>query len=156
MSNNNEVAARPTPPEWPRISSAVVYENPRAAIDWLCKVFGFEIRLVVDGEGGTIAHCELELGADGLIMVAGPKDRFPNWKSPRQVGGANTQTLMAYIDDVDAHCARVRGFGAKVTMEPETHDYGEDFWSDRGYEVEDLDGHRWYFCQRLRSPAAKP
>jgi hypothetical protein len=30
-------------------------------------------------------------------------------------------------------------------------DYGEDYWSDKGYGCEDLEGHTWYFAQRLRS-----
>ena len=33
------------------------YQNAPAAIDWLCKAFGFEKQLVVPGEGeGVIAH----------------------------------------------------------------------------------------------------
>jgi uncharacterized glyoxalase superfamily protein PhnB len=31
------------------------------------------------------------------------------------------------------------------------HDYGEDYWTDRGYECEDHEGHHWWFYQRLRS-----
>ncbi|HXL79506.1 MAG TPA: hypothetical protein VN951_01425 [Pyrinomonadaceae bacterium] len=36
---------RPTPTGWPRISSAVYYEDAPAAIDWLCRAFGFEVRV---------------------------------------------------------------------------------------------------------------
>jgi uncharacterized glyoxalase superfamily protein PhnB len=35
-------------------------------------------------------------------------------------------------------------------VEPETHDYGDDYWSDRGYQVKDLEGHHWWFVQRVR------
>jgi hypothetical protein len=57
------------PPEhWPRISSGVFYEDAAKAIDWLCRAFGFEVRLKVEGEGGRIEHSELTF-ADGLIMV---------------------------------------------------------------------------------------
>ena len=38
------------------------------AIDWLCKAFGFEVRLKVDGEGGRIEHSELVLGG-GLVRA---------------------------------------------------------------------------------------
>jgi len=31
---------KPTPPGWPRISAALFYDDPRAAIDWLCEAFG--------------------------------------------------------------------------------------------------------------------
>ena len=40
-----------------------------AAIDWLCRAFGFEVRLKVEGEGGTIERGELTYG-DGLIVVS--------------------------------------------------------------------------------------
>src|SRR5256885_12656457 len=47
-----------------------------------------------------------------------------------------------------AHCARARAAGARIVAEPKTTDYGEDYWTDRGYEAEDLGGHRWWFYQR--------
>jgi uncharacterized glyoxalase superfamily protein PhnB len=34
---------KPTPSDWPRMSSAVVHQNAAAAIDWLCDAFGFEV-----------------------------------------------------------------------------------------------------------------
>ena len=53
------------------------------------------------------------------------------------------------MDDIEAHCARARAAGAKILSEPKTTDYGSDWWVDRGYEAEDLEGHHWYFAQRL-------
>lgn len=150
---------KPTPAGWPRISSAVFYDDAAGAIDWLCKVFGFEVRLKVEGEGGRIEHSELELG-DGLIMVseAGGKPDRPvplPCKSPRALGGANTQALCVFVDDVDAHCERARAAGAKIVEEPTTHDYGDDYWSDRSYRAEDVEGHHWWFMQRVREPGAR-
>lgn len=137
-----------TPKGWPRISSALFYDDPAAAIDWLCRAFGFKVRIKVEGEGGKIVHSELELG-EGLIMVSGasPEKRGA---SPRSFDGANTQSLMAYIDDVDAHCAAARAAGAKILAEPTVHDYGEEYWADRGYEAADPEGHRFWFAQRIR------
>jgi uncharacterized glyoxalase superfamily protein PhnB len=146
-----------TPEGWPRISSAVFYDDAARAIDWLCQAFGFEVRLKVEGEGGRIEHSELTFG-EGVIMVgsAGGKSSravpLPG-RSPRSVGGANTQMLGIYVDDADAHCARARAAGAKVLEEPATSDYGEEYWSDRSYRAEDLEGHQWWFMQRVRSPA---
>jgi hypothetical protein len=40
-------------------------------------------------------------------------------------------------------------------MEPATHDYGGDYWTDRSYGCVDLGGHHWWFAQRLRNPNAK-
>jgi uncharacterized glyoxalase superfamily protein PhnB len=59
---------------------------------------------------------------------------------------------MVYVDDVDAHAKRARAAGASIVMEPETHDYGGDYWSDRIYECVDLAGHHWWFSQRMRTP----
>lgn len=145
---------KPTPPGWPRISSALYYEDASKAIDWLCRAFGFEVRLKVEGEGGRIEHSELVFG-EGLVMVSEPKDKFPQMRTPSQVGGGNTQNMMVYVDDVEAHCKRAREAGAVIVSEPETHDYGEDYWTDRGYECRDIGGHHWWFYQRLRSPAPK-
>lgn len=145
---------KPTPPGWPRISSALYYEDASKAIDWLCRAFGFEVRLKVEGEGGRIEHSELVFG-DGLVMVSEPKDKFPQMRTPSQVGGGNTQNMMVYVDDVEAHCKRAREAGAVIVSDPETHDYGEDYWTDRGYECRDIGGHHWWFYQRLRSPAPK-
>lgn len=145
------------PPEgWPRISSAVFYDDAAAAIDWLCRVFGFEVRLKVEGEGGRIEHSELVFGG-GLIMVGstGLRASQPNGvpaKSPRSLAGANTQALCVCVDDADAHCARARAAGAEIVDEPATHDYGDDYWADRTYRAKDLEGHHWWFMQRVRDP----
>jgi|SRR5450631_528843 len=141
---------RDPPQGWPRISVALFYQDAAKAIDWLCRAFGFEVRLKVEGEGGSILHSELVLGG-GVVMV-GDSQKTEHRRSPRAVGGANTQSLMVYVDDVEAHCARARASGAKISIEPKTTDYGEEYWEDRSYEAEDLEGHRWWFTQRLRSP----
>lgn len=146
---------KPTPPGWPRISAAVYYDDPAKAIDWLCAAFGFSLQLKVEGEDGRIVHSELRFD-EGMVMVGDAgKDAFEYRKSPRSIGGANTQNLMLYVDDVEAHCKHARGAGAKIVAEPKTSDYGEEYWTDRGYEAEDLEGHHWWFTERLRNPAAK-
>ena len=143
------------PPEgWPRISSSLFYQDPARAIDWLCRAFGFEVRLKVEGEGGRIEHSELVFG-EGLIMVGsegGASHRatpLPG-RSPRSLGGAVTQALCVFVDDVDAHCERAKAAGAKVIEPPTTSDYGEEYWSDRSYRAVDLEGHQWWFMQRMK------
>ncbi|HJS21376.1 MAG TPA: VOC family protein [Steroidobacteraceae bacterium] len=145
---------KPAPPGWPRISSALFYDDARAAIDWLCEVFRFTVRLRIDGEAGRIEHSELTFD-DGLIMVGSTGARAGRqvpYSSPRSLGGANTQTLCIYVDDVDAHHAHAVKCGAKVTRALATTDYGSEYWTDRSYEAEDPEGHRWFFVQRMRSP----
>ena len=139
------------PKGWPRITPAVFYEDAGAAIDWLTEAFGFEVRERIENEQGQVVHSQLALNG-GLIMVgqAGltPGRTYP--RSPRAADGANTQSLMVYVDDADTHCERARTAGAAITTEPATQDYGEDYWSDRSYETRDLEGHYWWFVQRLR------
>lgn len=147
-------ATKPTPAGWPRISSCLFYDDAAAAIDWLCRAFGLEVRLRVEGEGGRIEHCELTFG-EGVVMVgqSGGHDKRPMalpCKSPRSLGGMNTQALFAYVDDVEAHCERARAAGAKIVEPPKTTDYGDDYWIDRTYRAEDLEGHQWWFAQRLQ------
>ena len=145
---------KPTPPGWPRISSSLYYRDAARMIDWLCKAFGFEVRLKVEGEGGRIEHSELTCG-EGVIMVSQERLGDPRFrtdlKSPLSAG-CNTQSLMIYVDDVDAHCARARAAGATIADEPSVHDYGEEYWSDRSYGALDPERHLWWFTQRLRSP----
>ena len=137
-----------TPPDvapegWPRISSALFYDDPAAAIEWLEKAFGFATRLRVEDGAGAIVHSELELGS-GVVMIASARE---GWKSPRALGGANTQSLFVFVDDLDAHCARARAAGARIVTEPADKDYGEH--QDRGYSALDCEGHHWWFAQRL-------
>ncbi len=146
---------RPPPKGWPRISSAVFYEDAPAAIDWLCRAFGFEVALRVDGAEGRVEHSQLVLEG-GLIMIAslGGRERavpLPA-RSPRSVEGANTQCLCAFVDDVDAHCERARAAGAVIADEPTTQDHGEEYWADRSYRAIDPEGHHWWFMQRVREP----
>jgi uncharacterized glyoxalase superfamily protein PhnB len=144
------------PAGWPRMSAGVFYDDPQAAIDWLCRAFGFELQLKVEGDPGVIVYSELAFGG-ALIMIStltGSEDRPGKHteKSPRSLGGANTQSLCLYVDDVDAHCAHAVSCGAKVSRPPTTTDYGEDYWVDRSYGCFDPEGHHWWFMHRLSPP----
>jgi uncharacterized glyoxalase superfamily protein PhnB len=152
------------PRGWPRIAVAAFYDDAGAAIDWLVKTFGFEVVLRIEGEGGRIEHSELAFGNEGeaMIMVGssggkgeGTDPSGAHRQSPRAVGGVNTQSMCVTVDDVDAHFARARAAGATIVKEPTTSDYGEDYWVDRSYEAVDLEGHHWWFMQRLREPKTK-
>lgn len=146
-----------TPRGWPRISSSLSYLDAPAAIDWLCRAFGFEVRLRIEGDPGVIIHSELTYG-DGVVMIGSDqsvskRDNREFYRSPKRLGGANTQSLFVYVDDLEAHCARARAAGATITQEIELHDYGEEYWSDKSYGCADCEGHHWWFAQRMRTPA---
>jgi uncharacterized glyoxalase superfamily protein PhnB len=142
------IATKQPPKGWPRITSSLVYAEAGKAIDWLCKAFGFEVQLKVEADGGKIAYSELVLPG-GLISLGDVAKEGRDWrKTPKQAGGC-TQALCVYVDDVDEHCERARKAGATIAVEPHTQDYGDGYWVDRSYEAVDLEGHHWWFMQRL-------
>jgi len=148
---------KPVPKDWPRISSALCYQDAAVAIDWLCDAFGFEVRLKIEGENGRIEHSELTFG-EGLIMVGQEdlkSDRHLKQfaRSPRSLSGKTTQSLMFFVDDVDAHCAHARARGATIIEEPTVQDYGKEYWADRSYGALDPEGHLWWIVQRISTAA---
>ena len=134
------------PKDWTPTASAIFYSDPRGAIDWLGKAFGFEPRIVVDGPDGGVAHSELVMG-DALIQVA-QAGGMPGSKSPKEVEGGYTQSLYVFVADVEAHCEQAKACGAEIIREPETQHYG-----DRVYGCLDCEGHPWYFGQRVDDAA---
>lgn len=150
---------KPAPGDWPRCSSSVFYQDAVAAIDWLCDAFGFEVRIKVEGNNGRIEHSELTYGEAVVMVSQEAPDSERRWKaamrSPRSLGGASTQSIMLYVDDADAHCAHARSRGARIIDEPATHDYGEEYWTDRSYGALDPEGHLWWITQRVRNPPAR-
>jgi len=140
--------AKSNPPaDWPRISSAIVYDDLKGALDWLAKAFGFELRVLVQDGDGNIQHTEMEFGG-GVIMLAGSGRPTTGGCSPKSQSGCFTQSLMVFVDDVDAHHECAKAAGAKILEPPQTRDYG-----DRIYSCLDFEGHPWYFAQRVDQQA---
>lgn len=140
------------PKGWPRMASSVFYDDPKAAIDWLCRAFGFELRLKVEGDNGDIVHSELMFG-EAMVMVGSTHGEQPYQKlfrTPKQLGGGITQSLAFFVDDCDASYARAVAAGAGTVREPRTDDYGDDYWTDRSCGVTDPEGHLWWFMQRIK------
>jgi uncharacterized glyoxalase superfamily protein PhnB len=140
---------KPPPPDWPRLSSSLFYDDAPAAIRFLQEAFGFELRLCVEADDGRVQHSELVYG--GAVVMVGSASLL-DWATSPRGSGRNTQCLFLYVEDADAHCARARAAGAQISMEPSTSDYGPEYWSDRNYQAVDPEGHRWYFAHRVRDP----
>ena len=115
------------------------YRNAPAAIDWLCKVFGFERHAVYEGANGTIAHAELTLG-NGMIMLGSGKDDESGrgFKSPAELGGIETRSVYIVVPDADAAYARAVAAGANVIRPLQDTPYGS-----RDFAVKDPEGHSW-------------
>jgi len=119
------------------------YRDAPAAIEWLCKVFGFEKHLVVPHQDGSVAHAQLSFG-NGMIMLASvPKTETEFGRlmtQPDEVGGAQTQTSYLVVTDVDAFYANAKASGARIATEIKDEDYG-----GRDFSCYDLEGHLWSF-----------
>jgi uncharacterized glyoxalase superfamily protein PhnB len=116
------------------ITPALSYRDPRAALDFLTRAFGFELDMLIEDEAGNLAHSQMVFG-DGRIMVG--TEWTDSHKSPKSIGGKCTQTVHVHLkEDINAHCERARAAGAEI--------YG-----DRTYRARDPEGHIWTFSQTV-------
>lgn len=124
------------------ISSAIYYQDPKAALDFLEKAFGFELVMLITDPDGNLAHSEMRYG-DGLVMVG--TEWSADRQSPKSLGGKTTQNVHVQLDDdadIDAHCARAAAAGAVIEADPE-----DQFYGDRTYRAKDPEGHLWTFAK---------
>jgi uncharacterized glyoxalase superfamily protein PhnB len=117
------------------------YRDAPAAIEWLCRAFGFAKHLVVPGDNGTIAHAQLTLG-NGMIMLGSenPNEFGRLMTHPKDTGGRETQSAYVIVNDIDGHYARAKAAGAEIVIDIADQDYG-----GRLYTCRDLEGHVWNF-----------
>ncbi len=126
------------------LSSAVCYQDPKAALLWLEEAFGFEPSMVILDQNGELTHSEMRFG-DSILMVAA--EWSAQHKSPTSIGGINTQTVHVQLDaGLDEHCERARRAGATILAEPE-----DQFYGDRSYRALDPEGHIWTFGQTVET-----
>lgn len=123
------------------IIPALRYIDAPAAIDWLCKAFGFESKMVVPGESNTVLHAQLTY-AGGMIMLGSKRDNDlePYMRTPSELGGLGTGSLYVVVDDADAHFERAKRAGAKIVMEVEEQEH-----RGRLYSCLDPEGYLWNF-----------
>ena len=120
------------------------YADPRAAVEFLERAFGFTERLdarVVDKRTGAVGHTMVEYRG-ALVGIGGQGGHGA--VSPKEAG-TPTLYLSIYVPDVDAHYERARTAGARIVQ-----GLRDQFWGDRTYECLDLENHRWRFHQRMR------
>ncbi len=125
-----------------QITPQLSYDDASAAIEWLCRVFGFEELYRLEMPDGSIGHAELVYaGARIALASAYPEGGLGG---PRALPHVHS-SLQVDVEDVDAHFARAKAEGANVIQEP-----ADQFYGDRTYRAHDLEGHRWWFHQHLR------
>jgi uncharacterized glyoxalase superfamily protein PhnB len=126
------------------LSSALFYRDPRTALDWLEKAFGFEVTMLIETAEGDVAHSQMTYG--GSIIMVG-SEWSADHQSPASVNGRNTQAVHIQIDEsVDAHCQRARDAGADIVAELE-----DQFYGDRTYRCRDPEGHIWTVSQTVKT-----
>jgi len=132
--------------ETPTFTVSAFYRDPKAALDWLARAFGFEVTMAIEDADGDPrnSHYEMAIEGRGRIMIGG---EWAEWtRSPASVGGINTQsTHVGLARDLDAHCERARSAGATIVAEPE-----DQFYGDRTYRAVDQEGHVWTFSEHIR------
>ncbi len=132
--------------ETPAFTVAAFYRDPKTALEWLSRAFGFEVTMAIeDAEANPrTSHYEMAIEGRGRIMIGG---EWADWtRSPASVGGANTQSTHVHLThDLDAHCERARSAGATILAEPE-----DQFYGDRTYRAADHEGHVWTFAEHVR------
>lgn len=114
------------------------YRDAPAAIDWLCRVLGFNQHMVVPGEDGAVAHAQLTLG-DGMIMLGTDRDDdFGRLMAIPGPDGKNTQSVYLVVDDVPAAHERAVAAGAHIVTPLQNPEYGGALFACR-----DPEGHVW-------------
>lgn len=132
------------------LSSAVSYQDSKAAFRWLEEAFGFEPLFVLLDADGNLAHSEMGYGTS-VVMVG--NEWSDDHKSPKSIDGKNTQSVHVQLgagEDIDAHCDRARAAGAEIIAAPETQFYG-----DRTYRAKDPEGHIWTFGVTVEAKTAE-
>lgn len=109
----------------------LVYPDVGQAIDWLCRAYGFTMRLRIGNH-----RAQLNIGS-GAIVVTQRADVVPD--STEQPFG-----VMVRVEDVDHHYRNAIRHGADILQEPADYPYGE-----RQYVTRDPGGYRWTFSHTI-------
>jgi uncharacterized glyoxalase superfamily protein PhnB len=129
----------------------LAYEDGKAAMDWLAEAFGFREVARMLGDNGRLAHGEMETGS-GIVMLAEPS---PDYEGPKRHRESCEQAkkwssvpwvvdgVLVYVDNVAEHFEQAKKSGAHILSEP------EDGPPAKRYRVEDIEGHRWMFMEKI-------
>jgi len=127
------------------IHPTLLYRDAGAAIEFLERAFGFETLARHDNPDGTVAHSELRLGGDVIMVGTGAEDLQD---VPEHFRAARVGVYLA-VGDLDSHFERARAAGADVTRELQDTDHGS-----REYSARDPEGLHWHFGTYVPQAAA--
>jgi uncharacterized glyoxalase superfamily protein PhnB len=116
------------------------YRNCLAAIDWLCRVLGFEKHAVYMGEGEQVMHAQLTFG-NGMIMLGSADNQSPYTPYsalPDEVGGRETRSVSLMVSDCEPVYARAKAAGAEMVFDIQEKEYG-----GKAFTCRDPEGYLW-------------
>jgi uncharacterized glyoxalase superfamily protein PhnB len=116
----------------------LAYRDVGEAVDWLCDVFEFTLRLRIANH-----RAQLDVGAGAVILVqasAVDLHLLASCGSPLSV--------MVRVDDADRRYEKVCRAGAIILSPLTDYPYGE-----RQYSCRDLGGYIWTFSQTIADVA---
>ena len=117
------------------------YRDAHAAIEWLCKAFGFQKHAVYENEDGGVEHAQLTFG-NGMVMLGEVRDNEfgRHIAQPDEIGGRETQCACVTVTDCKSHYRQAKAAGAVIV-----DDYAEKDYGGAGYSCHDPEGHLWSF-----------
>jgi uncharacterized glyoxalase superfamily protein PhnB len=118
----------------PNIFPVLRYDDAPAAIDFLVKAMGFEVKTDHRLPDGSVAHADLAFGPSGI----GVSSRQAS--SPESPWAHVRQGLYIVVSDPDALYERARVAGAEVATPIVDQPYGS-----REFGLRDPEGHLWGF-----------
>jgi PhnB protein len=122
-------------PKPPQIIPYLIYRDVGAALDFLCRAFGFKEE---ERHGTASGGMHGEASFQGQLVMLGQAGREHSLKTPKDVGAA-TMGVFIYLDDVDTHYEAAKAAGAEIVRPPNDVDYGRTYWAN------DPEGHPWFF-----------
>jgi uncharacterized glyoxalase superfamily protein PhnB len=126
----------------PDIYPRLAYDDERAALEYLVRVFQLEEIRAARTEFEDHMLAWLRVG-NGVVMIGRANADIHRIHSPSTIGNTSVQ-MMVYVRDVDAHYAHAVAEGADITMP-----INDAFYGERRYEATDVEGHRWHFAERF-------
>jgi len=125
------------------IIPTLCYKDAPAAIEFLCKAFGFKKHLVHQEEDGSIPHAQLLYG-EAMVMVSSQKDNeFGKLVGPPNLHtGINTMSPYIILDDtqIKQHYENAKAAGSIIVYELKAEEYG-----GQAYSCKDPEGYLWSF-----------
>ena len=128
-------------PNPPQIIPYLIYRDVGAALEFLCRAFGFKEE---ERHGTPSGGMHAEASFHGQLVMLGQGGGQDSLKAPKDVGAA-TMGVFIYLDEVDKHYEVAKAAGAEIVHPPKDAPYGRNYWAN------DPEGHPWFFTSPTKA-----